>query len=358
MINRKFLGAIFDIFFLVFGVSARVLLLGIVQDTPLQNHAYHVPVGRWEEWLTHGASPTISAPQRITEEGFSHNVTFTSADTLFDVASSSSAAPKCWMRYADHQPICFMERKLPAMYQAPELITLKSQLGHDVYTAFFAAAQTDESTGPLPTLLFLYGGPHGQIVQDAFNKHRFTLLQYIARCGFNVVAADCRGTANRGLAFEAPMKHAMGTFEVNEYVEVMQQLAKDPRLRIDLGRVAVHGWSYGGYLSLMCLAQRPDIFKAAIAGAPVTMWEGYDTGYTERYMALPSTHTSYYAQSSVVARVHDFPDEPNRLLILHGLNDENVHFQHTATLIQHLIEAGKPYNLQVSVVRVPWADDL
>lgn len=112
-------------------------------------------------------------------------------------------------------------------------------------------------------------------------------------------------------------------------------------------RVGIYGWSYGGYLTLMGLAQYPDVFKVAVAGAPVTSWELYDTGYTERYMGLPESNFSAYQQSSVLSYVHQFPDEEGRLLIVHGLLDENVHFTHTTQFISALVKAGKPHTLQV-----------
>ena len=117
---------------------------------------------------------------------------------------------------------------------------------------------------------------------------------------------------------------------------------------LDLSRVAIHGWSYGGYLSLMGLIQYPSEFKVAIAGAPVTSWQLYDTGYTERYLDRPSSKPNGYKLGSILNFVGQLPDEEGRLLIMHGTMDENVHFmQHTAQLINLLIKHGKPYQLQV-----------
>lgn len=149
--------------------------------------------------------------------------------------------------------------------------------------------------------------------------------------------------------------------ELADQVEVFRILSKQLGF-IDLNRVAIHGWSYGGYLSLMGLVQYPDLFKVAIAGAPgeltkaiyekllseindvvvsVTSWEFYDTGYTERYMDLPENNRQGYIAGSVLSYVHKFPDEANRLLLIHGLIDENVHFYHTSQLISQLIKANK-----------------
>lgn len=102
---------------------------------------------------------------------------------------------------------------------------------------------------------------------------------------------------------------------------------------IDPERVGVHGHSYGGYMSLLCIGRRPDIFKVVVSGAPVTCWEVYDTGYTERYIGTPQEFPAVYNTGSVCKLAGDFPDEPNRVLICHGLIDENVHFTNTVSCV-------------------------
>ncbi|KAG0716610.1 Dipeptidyl peptidase 9 [Chionoecetes opilio] len=140
--------------------------------------------------------------------------------------------------------------------------------------------------------------------------------------------------------------HLPGTVEIEDQVEVLELLSGQCDY-LDLTRLAVTGWSYGGYLSLMALAHRPNLFRLAIAGAPVVSWGLYDTGYTERYMDLPSANPEGYRAGSVLSYVNNLPDEENRLLIVQGMIDENVHFSHTNQLIQALIKAGKPYQLQI-----------
>ncbi|XP_060116346.1 dipeptidyl peptidase 8-like [Heteronotia binoei] len=137
-----------------------------------------------------------------------------------------------------------------------------------------------------------------------------------------------------------------GQIEINDQVEGLQYLASRYEF-IDLDRVGIHGWSYGGYLSLMALLQKPDIFKVAVAGAPVTLWLFYDTGYTERYMGHPDQNEQGYYLGSVAMQANKFPSEPNRLLLLHGFLDENVHFAHSSILLSFLVRAGKPYDLQI-----------
>lgn len=111
--------------------------------------------------------------------------------------------------------------------------------------------------------------------------------------------------------------------------------------------MGVTGWSYGGYISLALIAHYPDLYKCSIPGGAVVDWQLYDTCYTERYMGLPSENPEGYKNSSILSRIASLPDEENRLLVIHGLIDENVHFHHTEKLINALINAGKPHKLLV-----------
>ena len=160
--------------------------------------------------------------------------------------------------------------------------------------------------------------------------------------GYLVVVVDSRGSSRRGLKFESPIKSFMGNVEVEDQSFALNYLIE--KGIADKERLGVYGWSYGGYMSLMCLAKRPDLFKAAVAGAPVTSWDGYDTHYTERYMGMPEENVAGYTKSSVMSYVSEIE---GKLLLVHGLVDENVHFRHTARLINSLNEAGKDYDLLV-----------
>jgi dipeptidyl-peptidase-4 len=127
---------------------------------------------------------------------------------------------------------------------------------------------------------------------------------------------------------------------VRDQVDALRELAG--RGLVDLDRVGVYGWSYGGYMSALCLAREPDVFKAAVAGAPVTSWDGYDTCYTERYMGTPEDNPDGYARSSVMTHAAGIR---GALMLVHGLIDENVHFRHTARLLNALVRARIPSEL-------------
>uniref|UniRef100_A0A674ELQ9 dipeptidyl-peptidase IV n=1 Tax=Salmo trutta TaxID=8032 RepID=A0A674ELQ9_SALTR len=188
--------------------------------------------------------------------------------------------------------------------------------------------------------------PQVQLVNNTFKGMKYLRLNTLASLGYAVVVIDGRGSCQRGLKFEGALKNKMGQVEIEDQVEGLQYVSERFNF-VDLSRVAIHGWSYGGFLSLMGIIQRPNVFKVAIAGAPVTVWMAYDTGYTERYMDTPDNNQQGYEEGSVALHVDKLPSEPNRLLILHGFLDENVHFFHTNFLVSQIIRAGKPYQLQV-----------
>ncbi|NKQ24495.1 alpha/beta fold hydrolase, partial [Streptomyces galbus] len=194
----------------------------------------------------------------------------------------------------------------------------------------------------LPVLLDPYGGPHGPRVVAAHNAHLTS--QWFADQGFAVVVADGRGTPGRSPGWEKAV-HRDFTVSLDDQVEALQDLAR--RYPLDLSRVAIRGWSYGGYLAALAVLRRPDVFHAGVAGAPVTDWRLYDTHYTERYLGDPAADAAAYARSSLVTDdgLSD-PAEPHRpLMIVHGLADDNVVVAHSLRLSSALLAAGRPHEV-------------
>ncbi|CAH1788869.1 unnamed protein product [Owenia fusiformis] len=314
------------------------------KDTPLESHLYVLDL-----------ECPGSAITRLTQLGFSHNVCLDQHCTSYtSVFSSIAEGPRCHIlkievRDANHiaSPVSSL-LDLPEDsngYKPGELFSCPSKSGDTFYGMVYKPHNYIPGE-KYPTVLYVYGGPHTQLVTNSYKGLRFLRLHMFASLGYAVVVLDCRGSSNRGVTFESHLKDKMGTVEIADQVEGLHWIASQVGY-IDIGRVAIHGWSYGGYLALMGLSQRPDIFKLAIAGAPVTSWALYDTGYTERYMGTPQTNSEPYKAGSVLEYVDKFPNEENRLLIVHGLIDENVHFLHTSSFVNALVKACKPYTLQV-----------
>ncbi|MEU9888259.1 prolyl oligopeptidase family serine peptidase [Sphaerisporangium sp. NPDC051011] len=192
----------------------------------------------------------------------------------------------------------------------------------------------------LPVLMDPYGGPHAQRVLSA--ARAYLEPQWFADQGFAVVIADGRGTPGRGPAFERAVLHDLATPVLDDQVDALRAAAQLHPDDLDLSRVGIKGWSFGGFLAALAVLRRPDVFHAAIAGAPVTDWRLYDTGYTERYLGHPDELPDVYDRSSLMA---DAEKLERPLLLIHGLADDNVVAAHTLRLSSALLAAGRPHTV-------------
>ncbi|XP_063452795.1 dipeptidyl peptidase 8 isoform X8 [Pan paniscus] len=324
----------------------RLVYFEGTKDSPLEHHLYVV------SYVNPGEVT------RLTDRGYSHSCCISQHCDFFISKYSNQKNPHCVSLYKlsspEDDPTCKTKEfwatildsagPLPD-YTPPEIFSFESTTGFTLYGMLYKPHDLQPGK-KYPTVLFIYGGPQVQLVNNRFKGVKYFRLNTLASLGYVVVVIDNRGSCHRGLKFEGAFKYKMGQIEIDDQVEGLQYLASRYDF-IDLDRVGIHGWSYGGYLSLMALMQRSDIFRVAIAGAPVTLWIFYDTGYTERYMGHPDQNEQGYYLGSVAMQAEKFPSEPNRLLLLHGFLDENVHFAHTSILLSFLVRAGKPYDLQI-----------
>ncbi|QGG96620.1 S9 family peptidase [Actinomarinicola tropica] len=192
---------------------------------------------------------------------------------------------------------------------------------------------------PLPVLLDPYGGPHAQRVLRS--RGAFLVSQWLADQGFAVLVVDGRGTPGRGPAWERAVKGDLAGPVLDDQVEALRAAAEvEPRL--DLSRVGIRGWSFGGYLAALAVLRRPDVFHAAVAGAPVTDWRLYDTAYTERYLGHPDEEPAAYERTDLTPLA---PELDRPLLLVHGLADDNVVVAHTLQLSRALLEAGRSHTV-------------
>uniref|UniRef100_A0A8C5U4Q2 dipeptidyl-peptidase IV n=1 Tax=Malurus cyaneus samueli TaxID=2593467 RepID=A0A8C5U4Q2_9PASS len=259
------------------------------KDTPLEHHLYVVSYESPGEIM------------RLTTPGFSHSCSMSQNFDMFISHYSSVSTPPCVHIYklsgSDEDPLHKQPKfwaSCPPDYVPPEIFHFRTQSDVELYGMVYKPHDVQPGKKH-PTVLFVYGGPQVQLVNNSFKGIKYLRLNTLASLGYAVVVIDGRGSCQRGLKFEGALKNQM----------------------------------------------------IAIAGAPVTVWMAYDTGYTERYMDVPENNQQGYEAGSVALHVEKLPNEPNRLLILHGFLDENVHFFHTNFLVSQLIRAGKPYQLQI-----------
>ncbi len=303
------------------------------RETPLECHLYAVSFSGGEV-------------RRITQAAGTHSIVLDHACCRFvDVHQALDAPPviRLFSLETGAPLLTIYDRPDARLHQLelqpPELVEIKNRRGDLLYAAIYRPP-AHFGPGPFPTIVYVYGGPHVQVVSNNWVMTVNMRAQYLRSLGYLVFATDNRGSARRGLGFEAPIKHHLGRPEVEDQVDGVRWLVEhglaDPQ------RVGIYGWSYGGYMAAMSLVRAPETFKVAVAGAPVTAWDGYDTHYTERYMGTPQANPQGYEESSVM---HYVVNLRGKLMLVHGLIDENVHFRHTARLINALIQARKPYDL-------------
>ena len=284
--------------------------------------------------------------QRLSTIPGIHTVVCDVQSNLYvDTIHSASLTPVVHLsKISDDQNISIIHNTLDTRVEKfnlrpPEFVKIASKNDDQLNGAIFFP---DESfgEGPHPTILYVYGGPHAQLVTNSWNLTASLRIQYFREQGYLVFVLDNRGSARQGLLFESHIKNRMGSVEIEDQLSGIEWLIK--KGYSDQSKIGVYGWSYGGYMALMCLAQVPEVFKVAVAGAPVTSWDGYDTHYTERYMGTPVSNPDGYVNSSVMEYASNIRGE---LMLIHGLIDENVHFRHSARLINALISFNKKYDL-------------
>ncbi|MGH7646462.1 MAG: S9 family peptidase, partial [Gemmatimonadales bacterium] len=199
-----------------------------------------------------------------------------------------------------------------------------------------------DSTKHYPVLFHVYGGPGSQTVVDAWGGAQGLWHQLLAQKGYIVASVDNRGTGARGRAWRKIIYGQMGVVETRDQAAAARVVGRLPY--VDSTRIGIWGWSYGGFMSLNAITQHPDVYKTAVAVAPVTHWKYYDTIYTERYNGLPQDNAAGYDRGSPLTYAKNLK---GNLLIVHGSGDDNVHYQNTEAMVNALIAAKRPFSLMV-----------
>ena len=194
-----------------------------------------------------------------------------------------------------------------------------------------------------PVFMYVYGGPGSQTVMDTYGGFNYFWFQMLAQNGYIVVSVDNRGTGARGRDFRTVTYENLGKYETMDQIEAARWLGKQSY--VDASRIGIFGWSYGGYMTALCLTKGADVFKAGVSVAPVSNWKYYDNIYTERYMGTLETNPDGFDANSPI----NFTDmmKDNSMLLVHGTGDDNVHFQNSAELINALVRSNKQFDLMV-----------
>jgi dipeptidyl-peptidase-4 len=287
---------------------------------------------------------------RISQEPGLHGISMSTGAAIYvDSFTSSIQPPQVSLHAADGAPLAvLLENRLNAQHpdapylvdnSVPQIGTLAAADGQTLYYRLYKPLHFDPAKR-YPAIVDVYGGPGVQRVLDNWTGTSFT--QILTRAGYVVFQLDNRGTAFRGTAFQAPIHGKLGDVEVADQVQGARWLGSQDF--VDSARIGVWGWSYGGYMTLMLMFKAPDVFRAGVAGAPVTDWTLYDTHYTERYLGRPQDNAVGYAASSVLPYAQDLK---GRLLVMHGMADDNVLFLHSTKLFRKLQHLGKPFDVMV-----------
>lgn len=311
------------------------------RERPTERHVYAVP-------LAGGDIVQLSREPGMHNASFARN-----ASVFVDSWSNTATPPQIELFHADGRRIAaLVENDLddPQHPYAPfraahlptEFGTLTAADGRtELHYSLIRPAGFDPARR-YPVVVFVYGGPAAQTVLDGWPGRADAFFnQYLAQQGYAVFSLDNRGTPRRGRDFGGALYRRQGTVEIDDQVRGVEWLRAQPWA--DPARIGVHGWSNGGYMTLMLLGKAPEAYACGIAGAPVTDWALYDTHYTERYMHLPADNAEGYREASVFT--HAGRIRPGALLLIHGMADDNVLFSNSTHLMSTLQREGIPFEL-------------
>ena len=282
-----------------------------------------------------------SGPVRVSEQPGVHTAVRSGELTVLTSSALDRPGPRTRVLRGDTEVAqVWSYTETPLLTARPRLLEAGPLR---IPTAVLLPTGYTEADGRLPVLLDPYGGPHGQRVVAAHNAH--VVSQWFADQGFAVIVADGRGTPGRSPGWEKSIAGDLAGVSVADQVAALHAVAETYPL--DLGRVAIRGWSYGGYLSALAVLRRPDVFHAGVVGAPVTDLRLYDTHYTERYLGRPDEQPEVYAANSLVtdAGLTSAVEPARPMMVIHGLADDNVLVAHSLRLSTALLAAGRPHEV-------------
>jgi dipeptidyl-peptidase-4 len=322
--------------------KGRIVFVGN-RETPIEQQLYAVSLsGGAVEQLTENGAWTCA------RSGARAETCVANGSRMIVTRSSQTQPEQSYLADMDGKRVSWIEEnKVEGVHPyAPYLAahvsaifgTIKAADGSILQTKLLKPQLSDGAKAPV--LIIVYGGPGaGRQVTNTWNGG---VEQYLVQAGWAVFSVDGRGTPDRGKAFEDQIYRAMSSVEVQDQLSGVDWLKAQPW--VDEKRIAVYGWSYGGYMTLRLLERAPGVFAAGVSGAPVTKWELYDTHYTERYMGTPQDPGSAYAKANPLTYTDKIADP---LLVIHGMADDNVAFENSTALMAKLQAAGQLFETMV-----------
>ena len=329
--------------------DGRYVYYTSAEVSPVENHLFRIEVKNLKKGID---KAVFGKPQRLTEETGWHTVAMSPDCSYFTDSWSSLSVPRVIdLCTADGKTVTnLLTAEDPTMdyaYTEISLGTVKSADGqYDNWYRLIKPKDFDPAK-KYPVIVYVYGGPHSQMVQNTYMGLLRRWEMYMAQRGYLVYVQDNRGTQNRGLAFEQAIHGQCGQAEMADQMEGVKMLMDLPY--VDKDRIGVHGWSYGGFMTISLITNYPDVFKVGVAGGPVIDWKWYEVMYGERYMDNPETNPEGYAKTSLINKAKDLK---GKLLICQGAVDPVVVWEHSLSFIRECIKN----NVQVDYFPYPCAE--
>ena len=307
-----------------FNEKSKEVIISATKETPLEKHLYKVNYNN-------------GAIQRLDKEAGVHNGILSADGTMLVDTFSNATTPRkvniINTQNLSSKTILTAEDALKK-FDRPEVknVSLKADDGTDLYGKIILPTNFD-STKKYPVIVYLYNGPHLQLITNGYPASGNLWYEYMAQNGYIVFTMDGRGSSNRGLKFEQAVHNQMGTLELEDQMKGVEYLKSLPYVNAD--KMGIHGWSYGGFMTTSFMLKKPDVFKVGVAGGPVIDWNMYEIMYTERYMSSPQNNPEGYANANLLDKVGNLK---GKLLMIHGAQDDVVVLQHSVNFLKSAVD--------------------
>lgn len=296
------------------------------KESPLERHLYRV------NWIN------FKVERMDKEPGIHSGILSSDGNWLYDVYSNAETPRVAKiLNTSTRKSVTLLKAPNPLRkYDRPEVqnVNIRANDGTPLYGKLILPVNFDTNK-KYPVIVYLYNGPHVQLVTNSFPASGNLWYEYLAQRGYIVFTMDGRGSSNRGTQFEQAVFRHLGEVEMKDQLKGVEYLKNLPY--VDAKRMGVHGWSFGGFMTTSLMLKYPDVFKVGVAGGPVIDWNMYEIMYTERYMDTPQKNPEGYAQANLLDKVQNLK---GHLLVIHGAQDDVVVWQHSIKLIKAMVDNG------------------